>query len=712
MSKAQYDIYVTKVMTLARTLVIKSQATVDTINATLIQYGWDVSGDPATWKYYLNLAGEYHPIDIPMSIISLDTLQTIDFTKANLAQHTATYREYSDSTSRFYLDLVSRYPKQEMLIRGILNPVDIQTAINAEDGTILWFDPTLVEDNEENLISGLEAWVKRFRARWDVADYGLVDDLYAASHLGVMYMNIPIVIMNLRLANCHTRFAHSFHIREFLSSHGALDTYVDNLTKKQMLWLYRNIRYLQRNAGKQETFNTLVSHLLTERGLPLAAWSMRHNLANMPNNLLPDVEFVREAINYDTPSQGIDTRTVTELLDAELEVAKGNARVEADATVQINDEMQQSLQDRLNTKVLESTVVDLTDATPYTFSDCLLNHWLYLSQIGLYTAVITVDNPHTGGTYTFSVHEAFIVWLYAINKSYGFTLTTIPEIVAFHVRRIPTPARSELQGIVDATLVSSAVIDAAYQNLPLITPYISTESFYQAAQAIHQKELDHRFLYATQEHFVTRGLVEQMVGRFYCDYPCDLDPGVTYADWFQSRGLDVPTLTELEAGLLATQILSVATGANLNVSQSLKDMQTAMLRLMAQLSSYSVQFLQSINTNAIKVVDGPIIRVGDEHVHMGDDFQVDLPMADTLEVYAHGRGAVALDEAHRAFDIIPEVKMHGSIPFPFELDFNPSGNVTIRERVELASLRILSMTEPVSSVADVTTTSFDDYQAP
>jgi hypothetical protein len=203
-SKAQYDIYRRKVLDLTRTLVVKSSASADAINHELVALGQEVhDNDPESWKYYLHLAGEYHYTDTQMTIKSLDTSEEILFTKESLTHHLATTREYRLFGS-YYRALVNRYPDQEDLIRGILNPVDMETAIAAVDGQILYYDQELVESNEENLIPKLENWCKVFSRRWLVRAYAQVDDLYVPAHLATMYMLIPSVVMNIRLGNCHT----------------------------------------------------------------------------------------------------------------------------------------------------------------------------------------------------------------------------------------------------------------------------------------------------------------------------------------------------------------------------------------------------------------------------------------------------------------------------------------------------------------------------
>lgn len=709
MSKAQYDIYRRKVLDLARTLVVKSSASADAINRELNALGRTVNeNDPTSWKYYLHLAGEYHWTDTDMTIKSLDTLEEIPFTKDNLIHHLATTREYRQFGS-YYQALVDRYPEQEDLIKGILNPVDMATAIAAEDGQILYYNPDLVESNEENLIPKLERWCKVFSRRWMVRAYSLVDELYVPSHLGKMYMLIPAVVMNIRLGNCHTNYAHSFHIREYLASHQKLDWAVDYMTKKQMLWLYREIGYIERNAGKQATFQSLVKNIMTERNLPLAAWSMRHSLEAMPDELTPRVEFERSSLNLDLSGAGVETRSVVEMLDAEEVVSRGNSRVHDDVAPVIREQMEFSPNDKLQTKVLESAVLDMTDASIYTLADTLLNHWLYLAFTGRYTAVLTVDNPRTGAPLVLSVLESFIVYLYVFGKSMGLQMTNLPVITANNVRRLETPARAELEGLVDAKLRNSAVFDAIYQNISPIGNYISTEAFYRDAHKIHMGLLAHRWIWATREHKDERGMVEGAAMHLYHTHSCDLGSSVNYEQWFADRGLDMPLMSDLECALLADTLVTHATGTNLNMTTSLREIQRAMLRIMSTLSSYSVQYLQSINTQPIVVTDWPMPRIGDITGSGGDH----------IEGVSINIGVNGVTDQGFAHDALPgegwekDPKLHVEGFARDRVDWNievtTRGSISYNYKVELPTLGVLHEYYPESQLSDITDPQSDAY---
>jgi hypothetical protein len=276
-SQNYYQLYMNDVLTLAQTIVIKSVATANALNTYVQeQMGGTVdSTDPTTWKYYLNLGGQYHPTDTMMTVTSMDTLETIDFTIANLAVNTATARGYQYGT-RSYLELVSNYPDQEMLILGILYPVDIDAAIAGYDGQILGYPPNLIEVNEYSFVAKLQEYITGYIGRWYNAQYTSSDELYSAAFLGMMYLMLVPAILSIRNNACGTHEAHSFHVLEYLSSNGDLGQYYQYLTTEQALWLYRNIKYIQRHPGAQSTFNALVQNLLTNVGLPLARYAQAH----------------------------------------------------------------------------------------------------------------------------------------------------------------------------------------------------------------------------------------------------------------------------------------------------------------------------------------------------------------------------------------------------------------------------------------------------
>ena len=193
MSISYYEIYAENCTDLARSIIIKSEATALAMNlADADQNALRVSlGEPpfldeydkTTWRYYMHLAGRYHALDTfsvtnddgtvshkpYMQVYSLDTYELIDFTIENLQEHRTTWREYQKG-STYYRNLVNKYPDKRLLIDGILNPIDINVAINARENQILYWDKRKVEENEYSLIQNIQDYIDKYYHRWDNPD--------------------------------------------------------------------------------------------------------------------------------------------------------------------------------------------------------------------------------------------------------------------------------------------------------------------------------------------------------------------------------------------------------------------------------------------------------------------------------------------------------------------------------------------------------------
>lgn len=692
MSQAQYSIYRQQILDLANTLVVKSKATANALNLAMQRAGFPVNdNDPATWKYYQNLAGQYHASDKPMTVKSLDTLQNIEFTRTNLQLHSATAREYRYGQP-YYFDLVRRYPDQEMLILGILNPVDVDTAIDAVDGEILYYDRELVEENETNLIPRLALWSKSFMARWDLQAYSAVDMAYPAAQLWVLFSNLPNEIENIRFLNTHTIYAHSFHIREFLAGQGRLDRYFDALTTEQRLWLYRNIRYLHRNVGKQTTFETLIERLLTRRGLPLAEWGMEHNTTDQLEEFYPKVEFVRHNLNTRTISQGRDVLTIEQMLEKEAPVAKGNAMDLPEAEAATKLAMENSLQNKLQTKVLESSVLDLTDAYPYTQSDMLLNHWAYLAFQGRYTAYVTVDDPRTGSRLTLSVKDAFLAYLYSYNRARGITLETMGELTCQMIRRTPTPTFETLRALAPRRSVPDKLIRDLFKNWYVMpSNYISTENFNIGVTSIFRNLMDQRFLWSSQHDYVSRGQLKGVALHLYMHHRLSLGGATTYKSWMDAQGLALDDYENNELDLLATELLKAATGRDLKTELTLKEMQSSMLRLTAQLSSYSIQFVQTINSSPIKVVDWGTVSPTEPEVKGYADSDWNVAVVRGLGMNGQGYNHDWVDVSDLGASFKFHTKAYGDDYLDINLAWTNKSRPRMRQAMLLPRLELLSL---------------------
>lgn len=196
--------------------------------------------------------------------------------------------------------------------------------------------------------------------------------------------------------------------------------------------------------------------------------------------------------------------------------------------------------------------------------------------------------------------------------------------------------------------------------------------------------------------------MEQVTGRLYGNMPIGFG-GIAYSVWFDDRGLDVDTLNETECDLVSAAILKAATGMDLTDELSLKEIQASLLRLMGQLSSYSVQYLQSINTDPVMVSDWSAVRVGDSSLVGKILDPVVYVNSEVLDMPARGR---ALDPIRIAqiglFESIEQERQYDMATEDIGLEYDYAARPSYRVRMQISDIELLSIDEPNTVLGDDT----------
>jgi hypothetical protein len=621
--------YTENCISLIRTLVIKSESTADLINEYITLQKGEGSVDlsnPITWKYYLNLSGNYHSTDELMFVTSLDSLDQILFSKENLTYHTSTRKAYEHG-SRYYYSLINKYPNQERLVLGILYPSDIQTAIDAKDGSILSYSKSLVEFQERTLITDLEDYIIKYLNRWNLKAYQLTDNLFPACMLAILYMNLVPTVMNLRLKRCKTDEAHSFHIREYLASHQGLDKYLDFMTLKQTMYLYRNICYIEKHSGRTDQFLELVEKLLTDRRIPLTDYSVRQ-IPVFDSNHYPQIIVRKKPINPEVNNVETEYDTIAQMYLKEKSLEDGNIDYLDQHKDAITREFQNYNSNIVQTKILESDMVDYSGSVPDTYEDVLLREWVSNCELGLYHAVTIFKDPKTFDIRSLYVNEAFIYMQYVYNKAYGANVVTIPDYVYFKARKMVVPSIDDLLSVTDGKYhdvlrpIAKRILDE--QSSSTLSPSISI--FNDKAKKIYEESLYHWYLLSNTHDMELRGAIEQMILQLYYGKKISFSGG-SMLNWLNARNLPLYDYTFDEAMVLVTNIFTAATGLIIDPNKKLSNIQKSMISIMKALSSYSIQFISNINQDKIIPINWDAIRFS-----TGDNrFENDIYVLDKIQ---------------------------------------------------------------------------------
>ena len=708
-----YNIYQSDTFLLAKSVVLKFGFISDQINQELRRYGYLTPDDPRHHKYYLNLAGEYHASDHDrlkaktgneylMVKVATDTgYEEIPLTKELLhgPQGNGSLLNEYQLGSTYHGDLLRRYPEYESLIKGLICPIDLDIAISAPDGTILSMGyqclvredddhlyhripetlsgtkvAKLIQAQEDNLIKDLEWWVKKTLFRWFNGGYSYTDDLYIPYFLGILYSQIPAKLMNLRLANTFTGRVHTFHVREYLESHGQLGKYVDIFPFEQTLYLYRNLRHFNLNMGKEHTFKELIDNILTPLGIPLAGYEFQHDISEMDGveQLLPESKLGRTHLNFKSIGAGSDWKTVRQVLDKQIPLAKDNGLYLNMVEQEIHDEMSWSGDDYLLTKILESELIEATDPDPVEFNSMAVWLWGYLASRGWYRGGIFVANPVSDERISLTPLNAFILAIYCLHR--GIANKALEEVP---------------NGKIDVRWITASIspqyvpLDGGYSVRPTVTQLKenlwvkdtkdeklaevlgsdelgyeanSPRAFYALAKQHHNRLTQRFFLTAKEEDLYDRGYLEYAFKRSYWhSVPLTLtDEPMDYKRFLRITGIDFSDYTQRDYYTLFERLVIAATLDSVDYEFSLKAIQKAAIDLLRHFSSYTTHYLYTINENAVTNSQGKYPRISnieaDAEGGVRGGVYIDL---DVLDVDATG------EIVHKTGSTLLEAVNHG-----------------------------------------------------
>lgn len=633
-----FDIYLQSALDFAQTVVVKSEDLADALNTYVIQKTASLNAvdasNPYSWKYYQNISGHYHSTDTPMMVESLDGNGQILFSKTALLDNPITKQAYRFG-SDYYNELVSVHAEQELLILGILYPCDIDVAVTAPNGKILSYAPDLIEANEVSLIDDLQKWVYEYQARWVNRAFVKNNDLFVATHIGIQTLLMVQAILNIRLRKCKTNEAHSYHVRQYLRSHGFLDFYLDELTQKQAMNFYRNIGYYVNNAGFASTFEKLVDVTMQERGLPIYAYDFYHNPSGITYvkpgetaNVYPQLSFKKRGLNETALNQAQPVTNLTETLNLIENSVVGNEAYQEEYLPDIEKKLKLSRSAFARTKVVES-VLTLTDSAYVNAPDAVIqNLWILLASKNIYRYSFKYTPPGTTVAIDLNQQQAVALWVYCLQQvlapvdqtGYQFP-DQVPLLHVSGVFRDVLPTIAQIEAQTDAGYLSRQDILTFLSLVPQTPTGIYSASAFQSFCGDTYLGLEAMYrLYSYKEHPKARAQGQWLYQALQCEKDVYLPSltqsvspyrGMSWEAFLTDIGFNQPSYSKNDYYLMLSDLYQQATGANLNSIADPANIQSAMVSLLTLLSSYSVMFAYTPAASNATPVPHPDVRTHD-----------------------------------------------------------------------------------------------------
>lgn len=607
MLENNYGVYVSEIISLVKSIVLKSTSTADLINTGLEMSGVYVDhNDPTTWKYYLNLSGQYHAADTAITLISSDTQTEMVLNRTNILASPITAIEYSPG-GIYHKKLLDDNPGMDIFINGVFDPVDINTAVAAKNHTILSYDRKYVASNESDLMRDVREWVVRYFMRWHIEDYQLADELYLASMYAVFFNRMILEIINIRIKYCNTPQVCQFHLWSKLKGHYSLDEFKPYLSIQQSLYLYRNIEHIEMYAGKERLLVDMLEHLALPRNLIAQKFDFLKDESGMLTNKRALGRYVRQ--DYDdndldlNEDRALEERSI--LYETKDKAALNQEELDADVQrlAKLGDTM---YYDNIPTGLVKiipdnNIVGELLDDTQLK-----MDYWAYLANANLYTGIVTFEFPGYAPI-NVSARDALVLYIYAASRVAGRELETIPSIVVRDVVRVTPPATNVLRDLAPADAVSDDDITEALADLIAPATVNNVEELELFVDSVINRRVRHDLQWNGKLNHIHSSYMKDIVSGAYNSYELDLYPvGYNYNTWFEAIRFSKFGIGDFEWYTIALTILEQMTGI-IPGETSMPAKQRAVVDILDRLTSYSVIITKGETEAGYLPLDFPFI---------------------------------------------------------------------------------------------------------
>ena len=617
MENIELNAYISDVFKLVRTMVIKIEAIAKRDNEMLLAANYPVSDNKRTWRYYMNLNGDYHPTDDLMWVVSLDTGEEIIFNKENLEVHLATKREYA-SGGYWFNRLTETYPHQTDLIRGILSPIPYTETIPAKDFTILRYNSDYVSWNEDQLIPELQRWIDSEVNQTFKTEYLYTDDLMLPAMIMNLYAGLIQAIHTIRMEAIGTRYVCDFHLWSRIDSYGNFSQYKNSLDNFQKMWLYRNMSWIRDNPGQQYTFNMLLGNLLTHREIPLGKFDMVETTETQLDDYIPTPMYRQLWLNlqddYGKAATFVSTDT---LINKEVPLARDNTTYEGEYLQDATVKGEISLHSVLPTKALISTMRDYTNRHSDTLMSVSYNEWVYLTGIGLYSGTVSIVNPKTGKSYRVTTAEAHDLWVYLSALSQGIRLEYVCPSYYQRAMRNKLPTVDELVSLGYRDIITPKIAGDIRKNSITYSKIVSPESLAIVAKEVYDCMWKHKKTYSQFYDLNKRAEIKNACDAMYVSGYVKLSDWETYDALLEHYELNFDDYDPEELQAFAWEIFKSVTGFDISQSPSMRTIQQDLIEMMLKLSSYTIHIIKEMDdgTDVIELINE--IFVGDSTLSGG-----------------------------------------------------------------------------------------------
>ena len=661
------ETYIKDTITLVKSITLKNDKEAQLYNDLLrrLNPAHPISEDRTQWQYYWHITGKRTDYDRKVMMLSLDDGKEIELTRKSLQTHRRTHQTLL-AFGMQYDALIKQYPEMELYIKAIITTPQfhsIQEAVDAKDFTIASYDPAWIEENESDVIAQLQLRIDNYKSIWLIGYYAMADNLFLASQYHILYNFLVCSLLAIRLSHAKTMQAHSYHIRLYLASHHYLDDVIMFLTRKQMLFLYRNLRYLDNHSGSNFTFRTLIDVLFSERNISVVNYAY-HQKNSVNSQGLTNYRYRQRLLNNKPLIYSPADYPLASLAAKERFLAPGNADWYDYGTEQEDFKHRCSLVSHTLSKDLETLLLEETDSVRFKLLPTLTDYWAQLLKDKRLSFLAEVTDPVTSSSHRLNIRDLFKLYLVVLYTKHGVELETFPTYRINRVFKEPMPSSDELlKGCYDLDVQQRTYVQTVLDAIPNYRHCLTSYQFGQWVTEVYRLNISLWNMLSNLSDMDTEGQMAWVVEKTVTSNDFEVDLVETVDEFFTRTGIsDARKLDPVALERYLFDILDTAYDKQLSFLSRNRKLQEALTKVFFKFNSYTVQLINNYYG------DSPLL-VGPKDTRFAHSTTVQYDM--TLS-----------GEATIGFDLITDVLSRGSQDH--YVDFGSDYDYTTRTRSDIS----------------------------
>ena len=316
-------------------------------------------------------------------------------------------------------------PGMSDYIRGCMLDITMEEFLETENYKIIYYDKTILSENELGIINDLEAFIKMYMRTYHNPKF-MVKELYLSGLLSNLYSAMKSYLIALKFENANTNKVDLFHLSNKLNSYKHTYNYSKVFDLPTNIWLYGNIDRLKHNVGKNEILDSILYKVFDDNIIGVAKISINNKLPVLQEDKIDDItsEFFTPDYIFKNDDANMSCYNISGNEYTADEIASLLMDNKLLTNVNVYDKYKEDLllQSLNNKHLTNMMVLDTPEKVRIYYTNNFIytiSNFLYLNKNNDYLFTIDYYNNENSKLYKLSMNDVEHIIIYMLFELYG-----------------------------------------------------------------------------------------------------------------------------------------------------------------------------------------------------------------------------------------------------------------------------------------------------